>query len=262
LTRRLRRFLALMAVVFPLAVAAEALAQDSSSLTPAKTGIEFDLGASRAPQQRSVLIETSAVGTTAPEAELVSELSSTESPLVIPETAVSLDISEASGGEAFKLNVTLAPTLGGWHAGEYSTSIRVGGEGYESATIPLSATFKGGPQPWGWVAAAILIAIGVLVGLLFKTLEAKDENPAGTRADAARKAKSKLSRWSAKRGPVLTGIITALVIVLAGVNSEYLAEDTFGVGGFGDWLKLVFWGFAAGFSGKTISDYATSKVAQ
>ncbi len=67
----------------------------------------------------------------------------------------------------------------------------------------------------------------------------------------------RIKRWSAERFlPLLLGVAAAVAIGLVGWSSQYLKKPTFGAAGFGDWLALFLWGFAAGFSGKALSEYA------
>jgi hypothetical protein len=100
------------------------------------------------------------------------------------------------------------------------------------------------------VALATLV-VGVAVGLLFKA--------SGTKAQTVTTA-SPQRRLVIKGAVLLTGIVTAVAVVIFGFDTQYLNNDTFGAGGFSDWLALFAWGFAAGFSGKTISDLTSQRA--
>ena len=82
------------------------------------------------------------------------------------------------------------------------------------------------------------------------------------RKDTAEKKKSRWGGFKARWGPMLIGVSTAIVVLFVGVDGQYFAVNTFGVGGFSDWLELTLWGFAAAFSGKAITDYTTQTSAK
>ena len=125
------------------------------------------------------------------------------------------------------------------------------GNRFESATIPVTLTFRSGSPVRGGGVALIVLAVGVAVGLLFKSRDKPQPTIASLDASVGRK---RVIRWAT----VLTGALTAAVIVLYGLDAQYLNNYTFGAGGFSDWLSLFAWGFAAGFAGKTISNFTVA----
>lgn len=56
-------------------------------------------------------------------------------------------------------------------------------------------------------------------------------------------------------------LITSFSIAMYGFQSLYVGNLTFGAKGLSDWINLAGWGFAAGYTGKTINDYFVGKVA-
>ena len=60
--------------------------------------------------------------------------------------------------------------------------------------------------------------------------------------------------------PATIFLITSFSIAMYGFQSLYVGNLTFGAKGFGDWINLAGWGFAAGYAGKTVNDYFTGKA--
>jgi hypothetical protein len=226
---------------------------DTVKLIPFRSEITFDFQNDRAPQVRFLRLDTSGPTTATPTAVILGDFTSITGPYVIPAKDVQVAVRPHPESQTLELVVKSAPSLSAWKAGEFTSSIRVVGQSTESLTIPISLTFRSGSPVWGPVMALVLLALGLAIGLLFKA----NESRISLRPDSAvSKARKRVIRWT----PIVTGFATAAVIVVVGFNSQYLRTDTFGTGGFSDWLALFGWGFAAGFSGKAISEYTATKA--
>jgi hypothetical protein len=60
--------------------------------------------------------------------------------------------------------------------------------------------------------------------------------------------------------PAAIFLISSFAIATYGFQTIYVGNLTFGAKGLGDWINLVGWGFAAGYTGKTITDYFIGRV--
>jgi hypothetical protein len=232
-------------------------------LTPFRPEISFDFENSRDEQTRSIRLDMSDTATGTPSAAVLGDFVSTDGPAVIPADDVSVMLVPNEATRTIDMKVDAQPSLDPWGAGEYTSSIRVGGSGFESVTVPVSMTFRSGQRVWAAVIAIVLLALGVGVGRLFKGREASSANAEQARLNATEKAKSGATH-AARRARainlavILTGVFTTLVVVVYGYDTQYLSNETFGSGGFSDWVALFAWGFAAGFAGKTISNFTAT----
>lgn len=225
-------------------------------LTPFRSEILVNFLNDRAPQTRSLSFEVSERPTTTPTAIVLGDFVSTETPFVIPARDVAPRVSLADDDQTMLLQVVVRPSISSWKAGEYSSSIRIGGDGFESTTIPVTLTFRSGSPTWGITAAFGVLLFGLVVGYLLRANESSRAEPTQEQLKGLTKAR----KTAVTKGPALAGIVTGLVILIFGIDTQYLNNDTFGSGGFSDWLGLFAWGFAAGFSGKTVSDFTASKT--
>lgn len=232
-----------------------ASAQDEDiKLTPFRNEIVINLQNERAPQRRALRLDLSESTEDTPTAIVLGDFVSSTGPFVIAEGSVTPSVEVDSESETVKLELKVDPEMPEWRAGEFTSSVRVGGDGFESVTVPVKLLFRSGSPAWGGLIALVALLVGTSVGYLFKS----NETPPSA-AGAAREARGTRKRvitWA----PRLTSLLTVVVIVAYGYDTEYLSNDVFGAGGFSDWLGLFAFGFAAGFSGKTVSEFTTRKA--
>jgi hypothetical protein len=222
-------------------------------LIPFRNDLTFDFQNKRLPSTQTMRIDASQEAASLPSVFLLGDFVSEEGPFVIPASDVETTLAPNGESQTLLLTVTVTPSLDEWDAGVYTSSLRIQGAGFEAATIPITLSFRSGPYVWGGVVALAVLLAGLAIGVLFKATEPKPkpEVPAGA---------SRWRRFVVEKGPFLTGLVSATVVVVFGFDSQYLDRATFGAGGFSDWLSLVLWGFAAGFSGKTINDFTAAKT--
>jgi len=141
--------------------------------------------------------------------------------------------------------------------------------------LPAPAPSAGPP------AAAVAAAAGGaanpvrLQSLLTKGryLEAVLTTPAGARPPAAPGAAAApqamqqtgaAAAWRAFLGwlPLIIGIVTAIIIALIGLKTQWASNLTFGSGGVTDDVALFLWGVAAFVTGKTLSDFLSTVVSR
>jgi len=71
--------------------------------------------------------------------------------------------------------------------------------------------------------------------------------------------------WRAFLGlwlPLIIGIVTAVIIAVIGLKTQWASNLTFGSGGVIDYIALFLWGVAAFVTGKTLSDFLSSVVSK
>jgi hypothetical protein len=236
--------------------------QEVITITPEDPEITLYFLGSRDPQSQTITVVTSGQGEQPPHAVLDGDLTSTISRFKISMSEVSLEVVPTEDDDDYYLTATLSPTLGDLNAGEYTGTIKLRGKGYESSTVLLRAIFRAGVGASGLVRVILAIAVGLALGYLLKALGSEPVDPTGQRKATAAKKRGRWGKLKARWGPFVLGAATATLILVIGVDTQYLAVDTFGVGGFSDWLDLTLWGFAAAFSGKTITDYTTRTSAR
>jgi hypothetical protein len=259
-TRKIRSstfILALMGfLVFGGFASAQVSEEDQTDVTliPFRSDMTFDFQNRRGPITQTMRIDVSESTASLPTVLVLGDFVSDDGPYVLPAGDVETSLTEDAQSQTFLLTVTVSPSISAWDAGVYSSSLRIQGEGFEPATIPVTLSFRSGPYLLGGVLVLAILLTGLAIGVLFKATEPKPTPQVP--ADA--------SRWRQfviRRGPFLTGLVSAAVVTVFGFDTQYLDKTTFGVGGFSDWLGLVLWGFAAGFSGKTINDFTAAKAA-
>ncbi|MGH2712088.1 MAG: hypothetical protein ACRDH9_12915, partial [Actinomycetota bacterium] len=86
--------------------------------------------------------------------------------LSLEEVDASVEVDPDS--QTLLLTVVANPSLESWNAGEYTSSLRIQGDGYEAMTIPITLSFRSGPEFWGVGAAFLVLAFSAFVGVLFK----------------------------------------------------------------------------------------------
>jgi hypothetical protein len=248
------------AVVICLLPPSSAIAQESETpaaeikLIPFRNEMTFEFHNSREPVTQTMRIDASQVPSSPPTVLVLGDFVSEEGHLVIPANDVAPTLTADANSPTLLLSVRIKPSLPAWDAGAYTSSLRIQGEAFESATIPVTLSFRSGPIPLGGISALGVLLLGLLIGVLFQTKEPKvraQPNPTVSRW-------RKIAYWVA---PFLTGLVSALAITIIGFDSQYLENETFGAGGFSDWLDLGLWGFAAGFTGKTINDFTAGRTA-
>lgn len=222
-------------------------------LTPVRTEIVFGFQGERDERTQSFTFDLVPAAAKKPSAIVLGDFISSTGPHVIPADDADVDVDVDRPTQTATLEVKVTPTIDQWEAGEFISSIRVGGGDFESTTIPVRLTFRSGSHLAGGLVALGVLGGGLLVGLLFRANAASVAEEV-KKINVSKKKPAFAARW-------LTAIITAAAGVAYGFDSQYLGNGTFGAGGFTDWLELFAWGFAAGFSGKTVFDYTATKAA-
>jgi hypothetical protein len=231
---------------------------DDLKLTPTQTEIVIGFLGDRSPKSREVAFELSGPTEDLPSAVVLGDFLSVTGPEVVPAGDAKPTVQPSPEKTIVTLRLTVDPSISAWDAGEFTSSIRISGEGFESMTIPVKLTFRSGSFVLGALAAIATLVIGLRVGYLFKANESLIASGTEAKISLTRPVKSVIEFF--RSATLATGFITGVVIVVYGIDTQYLGNDTFGAGGFTDWIALFAWGFAAGFSGKTVSDFTALKT--
>jgi hypothetical protein len=142
------------------------------TLTPQKEAFFIDFRNQRKARSRTIDLEAS---TEVPSGQVlcvtvVGDLLTSDGHGSIPSSDVAPSVAvDLHNARLVTLTATITPTtVDGYASGEYVGKIRVAGVGLEKVDVPITVTFRSGPNWFGPALALLVIGLGIGIGYLAK----------------------------------------------------------------------------------------------